>query len=101
MAFRRTQLTSYPGAELWPTFSPDGRQIAFAWNGEQRNNFDIYVKIVGGGDPLRLTTAPEDDRLPAWSPDGTSIAFARGDAIYTISPLGGLNARSRTHVWQR
>jgi serine/threonine protein kinase/sugar lactone lactonase YvrE len=89
VTFRRAPLTSYQGAEQWPTFSPDGRQIAFAWNGEERNNFDVYVKVVGGGDPLRLTTAPEDDVLPAWSPDGTSIAFARGEAIYTISPLGG------------
>jgi len=89
VAFRRTPLTSYPGAENWPTFSPDGRQVAFAWNGESRNNFDIYVKIVGGGDPLRLTTDSAEDRAPTWSPDGTSIAFVRGSAIYTISPLGG------------
>jgi Tol biopolymer transport system component/tRNA A-37 threonylcarbamoyl transferase component Bud32 len=88
-AFRRTPLTSYPGAETQATFSPDGRQVAFAWDGEGRNNFDIYVKIVGGGEPLRLTTAPDEDRRPAWSPDGTSIAFTRGNAIYTISPLGG------------
>ena len=103
-ALRRTPLTSYPGAEQWPTFSPDGRQVAFAWNGEERSHFDIYVKIVGGGDPLRLTTSPEDDRIPAWSPDGTSIAFARGDAIYTISPLGGperkiADARVETLTW--
>jgi Tol biopolymer transport system component len=89
VVLRPIPLTSHPGAERWPTFSPDGRQVAFAWNGADRGNFDIYVKLVAGGDPLRLTTASADDRIPAWSPDGTSIAFARDDAIYTVSPLGG------------
>jgi DNA-binding winged helix-turn-helix (wHTH) protein len=34
-------LTSYPGVELSPTFSPDGSQVAFTWNGEHQDNFDI------------------------------------------------------------
>ena len=38
------QLTSYPGSELQPCFSPDGSQVAFSWDGEKGNNFDIYVK---------------------------------------------------------
>ena len=58
-------LTSYPGAERNPTFSPDGRQVAFSWNGPQRDNFDIYVKLADGGDPLRLTNDPAQDELPA------------------------------------
>ena len=45
-------LTSYPGAELSPTFSPDGSQVAFSWNGPQQDNFDIYVKLVDQGDVL-------------------------------------------------
>ncbi len=38
-------LTSYPGFELQPTFSPDGSQVAFYWDGNQRNNFDIYSSL--------------------------------------------------------
>src|SRR5262249_43188863 len=91
--FRKTPLTSYPGSELQPTFSPDGRQVAFAWNGPKRDNFDIYVKLVDGGDPLPLTQDPSNDRLPRWSPDGRFIAFARGAAIYLISPLGGVERK--------
>ncbi len=83
---RLVQLTSYTGRELYPTFSPDGTQVAFAWNGEKQDNFDIYLKLVGAsGPPLRLTTDPASDTYPAWSPDGRQIAFrrtprARGDA---------------------
>ena len=40
-------LTSYPGNESWPSFSPDGTQVAFAWNGEKQDNWDIYVKQTG------------------------------------------------------
>ena len=85
--------TSYPGEERQPSFSPDGNQVAFSWNGEKQDNFDIYVKIIGSGAQLRLTHAPEADSLPAWSPDGSSIAFIRegskGNAsVYVISPLG-------------
>jgi Tol biopolymer transport system component/DNA-binding winged helix-turn-helix (wHTH) protein len=87
-------LTSYLGDERFPTFAPDGRQIAFAWNGEKRDNWDIYVKQVGSaGLPLRVTSNPADDTMPAWSPDGRYIAFERQQrkkfAIYLTSPLGG------------
>ena len=86
-------LTSYPGEERQPSFSPDGNQVAFSWNGEKQDNFDIYVKLIGSGTQLRLTTAPEADSNPAWSPDGRSIAFIRegpgGKAsVFLVSPLG-------------
>jgi Tol biopolymer transport system component len=86
-------LTSYSGEERQPSFSPDGNQVAFSWNGEKQDNFDIYVKLIGPGTQLRLTTAPEADSCPAWSPDGRSIAFIRegpeGKAsVYLVSPLG-------------
>jgi serine/threonine protein kinase len=86
---RQIPLTTYPGSETHPSFSPDGRQVAFAWNGENRDNIDVYVKLVDGGEPLRLTNDPHDDRLPTWSPDGRFIAFKRQGSIYLISPLGG------------
>jgi Tol biopolymer transport system component/predicted Ser/Thr protein kinase len=86
-------LTSYLGDERQPSFSPDGNQVAFSWNGEKQDNFDIYVKLIGSGTYLRLTTARERDSCPAWSPDGRSIAFiregpTRKDSVYLVSPLG-------------
>ena len=86
--------TTFPGRELQPTFSPDGNQIAFAWNGERRDNFDLYVKLVNTATPpLRLTSNPADDFFPAWSPDGRQIAFVRqvGSeiSIFVVPALGG------------
>ncbi|MBE0656085.1 MAG: serine/threonine-protein kinase [Bryobacteraceae bacterium] len=89
-------LTAYPGNEISPTFSPDGSQVAFSWDGEKEDNYDIYVKLVEGGAPLRLTTNPAAESSPAWSPDGRWIAFQRGGrepGIYLISPLGGPERR--------
>ena len=91
-------LTAYPGRELEPSFSPDGSQIAFCWNGEKQDNFDIYVKLVGPGDPFRLTEHPARDRSPAWSPDGRYIAFirsfsARKATVFLVPALGGMERR--------
>lgn len=92
-ALKVVPLTTYQGSERHPSFSPDGNQVAFSWNGEKQDNYDIYVKLVGGGTPLRLTTSPAPDTAPSWSPDGLQIAFMRnagaGGAIFLISPLGG------------
>jgi len=87
-------LTSYAGIEYGASFSPDGSQIAFGWNGEKEDNWDIYIKLVGSEPPFRLTTNKADDGWPAWSPDGRQIAFLRNlgagkGAVVTISPLGG------------
>ncbi len=88
-AVKKVVLTTYPGSEISPAISPDGRQIAFSWDGPQEDNFDIYVKMIDSGEPLRLTTDPARDSMPRWSPDGKSIAFLPGNAIYTVAPLGG------------
>jgi WD40 repeat protein len=86
--------TTLPGLEYNPAFSPDGKLVAFQWNGPSRDNFDIYVKQAGRAEqPFRLTTDPAWDCCPAWSPDGGEIAFVRlsGEAksIYTVPSLGG------------
>src|SRR6185437_941373 len=70
-------LTTYPGWELYPSFSPDGNQVAFSWDGGDLNNVDIYIQQVDGVTPVRLTFDPAKDTYPAWSPDGRSIAFTR------------------------
>jgi len=92
-------LTSTPGSETQPTFSPDGDQVAFVWDGEKGDNSDIYVKMIGATEARRLTTDPAMDRWLAWSPDGRQIAFVRlstgsaTGAIHVISPLGGADRK--------
>jgi Tol biopolymer transport system component len=86
--------TSSPGQKFGPVFSPDGNELAYTWKGEQDDNYDIYVKLIGAGAPLRLTTSPAPEYCPAWSPDGRYIAFIRdtpsgSSAYYVIPSLGG------------
>jgi Tol biopolymer transport system component len=91
------RLTTLPGIAESPTFSPDGRQVAFSWNGKTQDNFDIYVTLVGSSEVRRLTNDPLTDTLPRWSPDGRSIAFLRdrpdGTTIQLLSSLGGTDHR--------
>ena len=42
---RLVPLTTFAGYELHPAFSPDGKQVAFSWNGPKEDNFDIYVMM--------------------------------------------------------
>ena len=74
---RAVPLTSYPGSELDPDFSPDGNRIVFTWDGDKPANFDIYTKRLDSSSPVRLTTDPAIDINPKWSPDGRLIAFLR------------------------
>lgn len=97
--FRATPLTSYPGHQGFPSFSPDGNQVAFMWDGPNGDNTDIYLKLVGPGTPLRLTTDPGADLYPQWSPDGRSIAFLRMSekfdhfSVMVMPALGGSERR--------
>lgn len=70
-------LTSFRGREFEPALSPDASRVAFSWNGEKQDNFDIYVMPIGSSSPFRLTSDPGDDLAAAWSPDGRRIAFLR------------------------
>ena len=72
--------------------SPDGKMVAFSWNGEKQDNFDIYVKLVNAGEQLqRLTSDPADEFSPVWSSDSRYVAYMRSvegrGIIYLCSPL--------------
>jgi serine/threonine protein kinase len=87
-----TQLTTDAGLTLDPALSPDGKLLAYASDRAGEGNLDIWVKQVGGGEPIRLTQDPAEDREPSFSPDGTSIVFSsarESGGIYVVSALGG------------
>jgi tricorn protease len=89
------RLTSHPGDELYPKFSPDGKWIAFT--GEYDGNSDVFVVPASGGEPKRLTYHPGSDMVLGWSPDGR-ILFRSARAsdlpdytrLFLISPEGGV-----------
>lgn len=69
------QLTSDPGSESQPVFSPDGHWIAFvSKRGEDRQG-QLYVIPVDGGEAVRVTTVPTGVEAPKWFPDSRRIAF--------------------------
>jgi Tol biopolymer transport system component/DNA-binding winged helix-turn-helix (wHTH) protein len=83
-----------PGRENSPNFSPDGKQMVFSWDGGIENaNSDIYVKLIGAGEPVRLTDTANEELNPVFAPDGKSIAFVRiystHNEIIMIPALGG------------
>ncbi|MBI3681945.1 MAG: PD40 domain-containing protein [Acidobacteria bacterium] len=96
-AARTAPLTSFPGSESQPSFSPDGNQVAFSWNQGKEDDLDLYIKVVEAGMPLRLTNTPASEYSPSWSPDGKYIAFLRqtmdSAGFYMIPALGGLERK--------
>jgi serine/threonine protein kinase/Tol biopolymer transport system component len=85
-------LTSYLGYLDCPDFSPDGSHVVFAWNGEQRGRYHIYVKPISSANYLQLTKGDTGEYHPRWSPGGQWIAFQRGDGAgehtFLMSPIG-------------
>ncbi|HEV3076632.1 MAG TPA: hypothetical protein VHB47_19570, partial [Thermoanaerobaculia bacterium] len=77
------RLTSHPGLELFPRFSPDGRWIAFT--GEYGGNRQVFVISVDGGAPRQLTYHNDigdlpprggyDNQVLGWTPDGKDVVF--------------------------
>jgi Tol biopolymer transport system component/DNA-binding winged helix-turn-helix (wHTH) protein len=92
------------GEKYSPSLSPDGSQLAFAWNGGSGLHFSIYVKLIGAEEPLRLTRQKSIDFNPVWSPDGHHIAFCRikkGDTgIYMVPVVGGAERKIRETHWE-
>lgn len=94
-----TRLTSHPGLEINPKFSPDGKWIAFS--GQYDGNTDVFVMPAEGGEPRRLTYHPAADLVLGWHPDGKRILFRssryseiqRYNQLFLVSVDGGLPER--------
>jgi tricorn protease len=88
------RLTSHPGVEGNPRFSPDGKWIAFS--GEYDGNVDVYIISAEGGEPRRLTWHPGPDVPAGFTPDGSAVLFTSPRQVYTprflqlfTVPVGG------------
>jgi len=71
---RIEQITSSAAADLWPSFSPDGTELAYSSN--RSGHFEIYTRSLSStGVERQITTDGQDNIQPAWSPDGKYLAF--------------------------
>ncbi len=75
------RLTSDLGMETRPSFSPDGKWVAFS--GQYEGNTDVYVVPADGGVPKRLTWHPGPDLVQGFTPDGKAILFSSPRAVFT------------------
>ena len=93
----RIPLANVAGTEACPSFSPDGRDLAYDARGGSAasapgDTFHIWVRALPAGAPQQLTEGPGTDTCPVWSPDGASLAFRRlvhDRAQYLLIPSAG------------
>ena len=94
-----TRVTQHPAAEFAPTFSPDGKWLAFSASYDR--NADVYVMPVNGGEARRLTWHPGADTVVGWSPDSQRVLFSsareigvsRSTHLYEVSVEGGFEQK--------
>jgi Tol biopolymer transport system component len=85
-----TRLTSAPGEDRDPFWSPDCQHLTFS--STRDGNTEIYVMRADGSDVRRLTNNSASDASPTWSPDRSLIAFVsdrhQARDLYLIRPDG-------------
>jgi Tol biopolymer transport system component len=91
-----TRLTdAKDGEESSPAFSPDGKQIAYAyWPADHRRSRIVTVN-VDGSDARQWSPAAVNDFSPVFSPDGKSIVFSRSEYYGSASPI----AQAHPQAW--
>ena len=97
MVVAGTDASTSVGFPEFPTVSPDGSTVVFAWAG------DLWATSIDGGPCSRLTVHPADERRSVFSPDGTQLAFEStrdgGRNLYVMpvakTPVGMVGGTAR------
>lgn len=90
-------ISTLAGSQRWPSLSPDGRQVAFVR--EAAGTPQVWVRNLGGGNPIQITTGDLPAVRPRWSPRGDGIIYSmQGGGIWSVAP-GGAPRRIVEHGW--
>lgn len=86
------RLTVHVGYESYPSWSPDGRLIAFSSN--RNDNFDVFTISAEGGPETQLTWHSSDDFVSGWSPDSREVLFSSRrdqsfEQVWSVPAMGG------------
>lgn len=89
---RAERLTAHVGYEGYPSWSPDGKFIAYS--SDRNGSFDVYLIPAFGGTETQLTSHSADDIVSGWSADSRKILFTGSrdyefEQVWEISSGGG------------
>ena len=86
-----TPFSGAAGREDAPAFSPDGKQIAYVWDHDEGAQTDVFVRLLAGGEPVRITETTENERYAVFSPDGSTVSTwhsgSREAKYRVVSPM--------------
>ena len=83
------------GWESSPSFSPDGKQIAYSYKPSKEKRSRIVIENVAGSDAHQWSPSGVADLSPVFCPDDKSIVFSRAEFYGSDSPIG----RAHPHEW--
>ncbi len=88
------RLTDFVGIEDSPAMSPDGKMVAFA--AHEKGKRHVWIRLLAGGAPLKLTADDVDANWPRWAPDSSAILYhvsastpGEEGTLWEIPALGG------------
>jgi Tol biopolymer transport system component len=84
------------GEENSPTFSADGKRIAYSYEPGDRRRSRIVIVNVDGSDMHQWSPSSVTDLSPVLSPDNETIVFSRADFYGSYSPI----AQPHPHGWR-
>jgi len=94
----RRAVTRFPGSNMSPAVSPDGRKLAMILS--KSGSPDLYVSDLDGSNLKQLTATREAESSPCWSPDSRSICYVSRDrgpaSLYVVAAAGGTPRRLAT-----
>jgi len=91
-----TRLTdAKDGWESSPSFSPDGKRIAYSYESADHRGYRIVIVNVDGSDEHQWSPSNVADLSPVLSPDNATIVFSRAEFYGSYSPI----AQPHPHGW--